>query len=115
MLHLLRVANGTNSSEIEDTSAIQIIRQPGRQTHNPALERLRLPYRVLLSEQGFVLLYCHVSQLQLEVANASALHTANTECPQCKATGRVLMHHGLRDKECPRCGGRGWVRATPGR
>jgi len=25
------------------------------------------------------------------------------------------MHHGLRDKECPRCGGRGWIKAMPGR
>jgi hypothetical protein len=79
------------------------------------LERLRLPYRVLLSEQGFVLLYCHVSELQLEAANARALHAANAECPQCKASGRVPMHHGLKDKECPRCGGRGWVRAPSGR
>jgi hypothetical protein len=28
-------------------------------------------------------------------------------------SGRVRMHHGLRDKECPRCGGRGWIRAKP--
>jgi hypothetical protein len=21
----------------------------------------------------------------------------------------VPMHHGLRDKECPRCAGRGWI------
>jgi len=31
--------------------------------------------------------------------------------PPCKGTGRVLMHGGLRDKECPRCGGRGWVKS----
>jgi hypothetical protein len=93
------------------------IRNLGPWTAGPEgeLERLRLPYRALLGEQGFVLLYCHVSQLQLEAANVRALHTANSECPQCKASRRVPMHHGLRDKECPRCGGRGWVRATPGR
>jgi len=44
-------------------------------------ERLRLPYRVLLGEQGFGLVYCHVSQLQLEAANARSLRAANTECP----------------------------------
>jgi hypothetical protein len=50
------------------------------------VERLRLPYRALLGEQGFVLLYCHVSQLQLEAANVRGLHnTANTECLQCQS------------------------------
>jgi DnaJ-class molecular chaperone len=67
---------------------------------------------LMLAEQGFVVIYEHVSKLQLEtVAGAHALHPANTECPQCKGTGRVPMHHGLRDKECPRCGGRGWVKS----
>jgi hypothetical protein len=67
------------------------IRNLGPWTGGPEgeVERLRLPYRVLLGEQGFVLLYCHVSQLQLEGANARSLHAANTECTQCKATGRV--------------------------
>src|SRR5215831_567453 len=23
------------------------------------------------------------------------------------------MYHGLRDKECPRCGGRGWIKSKP--
>ena len=30
-----------------------------------------------------------------------ALHPAYTECPACKGSGRVPMHHGLRGKECP--------------
>jgi len=76
------------------------------------VNQLRLPYRSMLAEQGFVVLYEHVSKLQLEAsAGVHALHPANTECPQCKGTGRVPMHHGLRDKECPRCGGRGWVKS----
>jgi len=76
------------------------------------VNRLRLPYRLMLAEQGFVVIYEHVSKLQLESsADTHALHPANTECPQCKGTGRVPMHHGLRDKECPRCGGRGWVKS----
>jgi hypothetical protein len=80
------------------------------------VDRLRLPLRLLLSEQGFVLLHCHVSKLQLEAARGvHALHPANTECPQCKGTARVPMHHGLRDKECPRCGGRGWIKAPIGK
>jgi len=77
------------------------------------VNRLRLPYRSMLTEQGFAVIYAPVAQLQLEaVAGVHALHPANTKCPQCKGTGRVPMHHGLRDKECPRCGGRGWVKAT---
>jgi len=76
------------------------------------VNQLRLPYRSMLAEQGFVVLYEHVSKLQLEAsAGVHALHPANTECPQCKGTGRVPMHHGLRDKERPRCGGRGWVKS----
>ena len=41
------------------------------------------------------------------------LHRANTACPQCKGSGRVRMHHGLRDKLCLRFGARGWVRSMP--
>jgi hypothetical protein len=80
------------------------------------VERLRLPLRILLAEQGFVLLHCQVSKLSLEAATGvHALHPANTHCPTCKGTGRVPMHHGLRDKACPKCGGRGWVKAPLGR
>ena len=76
------------------------------------ISRLRLPYRVTLAEQGFVVIYEHVSKLQLEASGGThALHPANTDCPQCEGKGRVPMHHGLRDKECPRCGGRGWIKA----
>ena len=76
------------------------------------VDRLRLPYRVMLAEQAFVVIHTHVSQLQLEaVVGMYALHPANTDCPQCKGSGCVPMHHGLRAKECPRCGGRGWIKA----
>jgi hypothetical protein len=74
------------------------------------VDRLRLPLRILLNEQGFVLIHQHVSKLQLETDEVR--HPPNIDCPQCKGTGRLPMHHGLRDKECLRCGGRGWVKAT---
>ena len=32
-------------------------------------------------------------------------------CLPCNGKGRVTMHHGLRDKESPRSGGKGWVKA----
>ena len=64
----------------------------------------------MLAEQAFVVIYAPVAQLQLEsVPGAHTLPPANTECPECKSKGRVPMHHGVRDKECPRCGGRGSV------
>jgi DnaJ-class molecular chaperone len=70
----------------------------------------------MLAEQAFVVIYAHVSKLELETpAGASAgfrgVIAENTECPQCQASGRVPMYHGLRDKECPRCRGRGWIKS----
>ena len=71
--------------------------------HGPAVrrgegDRLRLPYRVLLKEQKFVVIHAHVSELQLEAATVHALHPANTECPTCKGKGEVPQHGGLRQK-----------------
>jgi hypothetical protein len=79
------------------------------------VDGLRLPYRVLLNEQNFVVIHAHVSELQLEAATIHALHSAHTECPQCNGKGDVPQHGGLRMKTCPRCGGKGWIKATPGR
>jgi hypothetical protein len=92
-LHLL-CAEGSEAFEALPVA----IRNLGPWTGGPQgdVDRLRLPYRVMLGEQGFVLLYCHVSQMQLEAADVRALHPANAQC-----------------QTCPRCGGRGWVRATP--
>jgi hypothetical protein len=70
---------------------------------------LRLAYRVQLAEQGFVVVYAPVAQLQLETADVRV--QTNTECPQCQGKARVPIHGGLRDKECPRCGGRGWIKS----
>jgi hypothetical protein len=78
------------------------------------VERLRLAYRLMLGEQGFVIIYQHVSKLELETPVGAHCPLANNaECPQCKGAGRVMMYHGLKDKECPRCGGRGWVKVRP--
>jgi len=76
------------------------------------VEQLRLPLRILLAEQGFVVLHCRVSRLQLEAPKVAGLHPANVDCPECKGTGQVDQHGGLRKKTCPRCGGRGWTRSS---
>jgi hypothetical protein len=74
------------------------------------VDRLRLSYRVMLGEQGFAIIYAHVSQLQLEASSMRAAD--NTACPMCKGSGHMPMHGGLRQKDCPRCGGKGWIRAA---
>jgi hypothetical protein len=57
------------------------------------VDRLRLPYRPLLAEQGFVILHCHVTKLELKaVAGVRALQASGqVECPQCTRT-----MHGFR-------------------
>ena len=75
------------------------------------IDRLRLPYRVLLNEQKFVVIHAHVSELKLENATVLALHPANNDCPQCNGKGEVPQHGGLRQKTCPRCNGRGWIKS----
>jgi ribosomal protein S27AE len=72
------------------------------------IDGLRLPYRVLLAEQGFVVVHCHVSKLRLE-AKGSAPVEKNKDCPDCGGSGQVAMHGGPRQKECWRCRGRGWL------
>jgi len=79
-----------------------------------SIDRLRLPFRVIINQQGFTVVYAHVAQLELEMTPGSlhAVQPANAECPQCHGDGHVRQHGGLRQKTCPRCNGRGWVRAT---
>ena len=52
------------------------------------IAKLRLPYRILLNEQIFVVVHAHISQLQLEATRAQELHPANTDCPECRARVR---------------------------
>jgi hypothetical protein len=75
------------------------------------IDRLRLSYRVMLGEQGFAIIYAHVPQLQLEAVSLHGLYPANTGCSTCKGSGTVPQHGGLRQKTCPRCNGRGWIKA----
>ena len=79
------------------------------------VDRLRLPLRVLLAEQGFVIIHQHLSKLELETPSVRR-HINHADCPECLGAGHVPQHGGLRQKTCSRCGGRGWIiRATSGR
>ena len=85
------------------------IRNLGPWTGGPDcdVDRLRLPYRILLNEQNFAVIHAHVSELQLEtVTRVHAIHPANNDYAECNG--------GLRQKTCPRCGGRGWGKADAG-
>ena len=98
-------------------SSLDVLAHPDRQVGVVDRFELHLPFRVMLNQQGFTVVYAPVAQLELEMT-AGALHgtpPANAECPQCHGDGLVPQHGGLRQKTCPRCNGRGWVRATPGR
>jgi len=55
--------------------------------------------------RAFVIIYQHVGKLELEAHGVRA--QAFACAPRCKGKGRVTMHHGLRDKECPRS--RAWL------
>ena len=111
-LHLL-CAEGSEAFE----SLPVAIRNLGPWTGGPEGEiaKLRLPYRILLNEQKFLVIHVHVSQLQLEATRAQDLQPASTECPECKGKGEVPQHGGLRQKTCPRCNGRGRIKGPPGR
>ena len=68
-LHVL-CAEGSEAFE----SLPVAIRNLGPWTGGPEgeVDRLRLPYRVMLGEQGFAIIYAHVSELQLEAASMRA-------------------------------------------
>jgi hypothetical protein len=49
---------------------------------------LRLPYRLLIAEQGFVIVHCHISKLTLEARGGSPI-VENRSCPYCNGSGHV--------------------------
>jgi hypothetical protein len=65
------------------------------------VSRLRLPLRSLLIDQGFVIVYEHVSKLDIEIPTGNrGLRPANVECTDCKGSGQVDQHGGLRQNSC---------------
>jgi hypothetical protein len=79
------------------------------------VDRLRLPYRSMLTEQGFTIIYVHISKLNLEAPSGLPVLRGQAECPDCRSSGEVDQHGGLRKKTCWRCAGRGWIKAPTGR
>jgi hypothetical protein len=55
---------------------------------------LRLSLRALLIDQGFVIVYAHVSKLNIEnPIGTHGLHPANVECPDCTDRSSRLPTH----------------------
>jgi len=71
------------------------------------ISALKFAYRYLLVEQDFAIVHKHVSKFGPEFKRETAIGTE--PCPDCNGSGNVPMHGGLRQKDCPRCGGRGWI------
>jgi hypothetical protein len=65
------------------------------------VHRLRLPYRIMLTEQGFMIVYAHI--INLEAPTGPPVLRGQSECPDCKGSGEVDQ------KTCWRCAGRGWT------
>jgi len=95
-LHIL-CAEGAETFE----SLPVAVRNLGPWTGGPEGEiaKLGLPYRILLDEQKFVVMYAHVSQLQLEGTRAQELHPANTHRPECKGKGEVPQYGVLESSQ----------------
>ena len=85
------------------TAAVDIARRVD--PVGPAAERApAVSSGSLLIDQGFVIVYAHASKLNIENAiGTHGLHPANVDCPDCKGTGQVDQHGGLRQKSCWRC------------
>jgi len=61
------------------------------------VDRLRLPYRLMLGEQGFVIIHQHVSKLELEAHGVRAQANPNAHnvrargaCPCARAQGQGM-------------------------
>jgi hypothetical protein len=76
------------------------IRNLGPWTGGPEgeLDRLRLPYRVMLGEQGFAIIHSHVSQLQLEAVTSVHTPPGQYRVSDLQGQGRGVT--------CQRCGPR---------
>ena len=101
-LHLL-CAEGVDAFEALPTAIRNL--GPWTGSKEGEVDRMRLPYRSMLTEQGFTIVYAHISKLNLEASTGQPVLRGQAECPDCRGSGEV-------DR---RCGGRGWIKAPVGR
>jgi hypothetical protein len=79
---------------VEGSEAVEslpvAIRNLGPWTGGPEgeVDKLRLPYRILLNGQKFVVIHAHVSELKLENARVHSLHPANADARSAMARAR---------------------------
>jgi hypothetical protein len=111
-LHLL-CAEGGEALEAVPTTIRNL--GPWTESKEGEVDRLRLPYRSMLTEQGFTIVYAHISKLNLEAPTGPQMLRGQAECPDCKGSGEVDQHGRLRKETCWRCAGRGWIKAGTGR
>ena len=77
----LLCAEGRDAFEALPTA----IRNLGRWTGSKEgeVQRLRLPYLTMLTEQGFMIVYAHISKLNLEAPTGPPVLRGQAECPDC--------------------------------
>ena len=97
-LHLL-CAEGVDAFEALPTAIRNL--GPWTGSKEGEVDRLRLPYRTMLTEQGFMIVYAHI--INLEAPTGPPVLRGQSECPDCKGSGEVDQ------KTCWRCAGRGWT------
>src|SRR5262249_24550153 len=66
----------------------------------------------MLAEQAFVVIYAHVSKLELKAPAGASFPLAENNRVSA-VQGYWARADGLRDKDCPRCGGRSPCCSTP--
>jgi hypothetical protein len=95
-LHLL-CAEGVDAFEALPTAIRNL--GPSTGSKEGEADRLRLPYRSTLTEQGFTIVYAHISKFNLEAPTGPPVLRGQAECPDCKGSGQVDQHGGLRKKD----------------
>ena len=83
-LHLL-CAEGVDAFEALPTAIRNL--GPWTGSKEGEVHQLRLPYRSMLTEHGFTIVYAHVSKLNLEAPTGPPVLRGQAECPDCKWRG----------------------------
>ena len=70
------------------------------------VDRLRLPYRAMLTEQGFTIVYANIGKLCLEAPTGPPVLRGQAECPDCKGSGEVDQQGDVAEQADPQGGWR---------